>query len=345
MHMADALVSPLVGGVMLAATAGLAAYSANKIQKDLDDTKIPLMGVMGAFVFAAQMINFTIPATGSSGHLAGGMLLSALLGPQAGFLTMASVLLIQALFFGDGGLLAFGCNVINLAFFTCFFAYPLIYRSITRRGLTARRIFTAAMLSSIVGLQLGSLGVVIETVASGKTELPIGPFLLLMQAIHLAIGVIEGLVTAAIVTFVWKARPDIFEKTATATAAGKVSRRKILAALLATVVIMAGVLSWFASTNPDGLEWALQRIAPQSETGSTAGKPAGSTIAATTGSTTGLSSGAASITAPAGASAKPGDPVGTSLAGLVGGALTLMLAAGIGWLVSRAKRKRGKATT
>ncbi len=124
MHMADALISPAVGGTMMAAAACVGAYSIKRIKYDLDEKKIPLMGVMGAFVFAAQMINFAIPGTGSSGHIGGGILLAILLGPYAGFLAMASVLLIQALFFGDGGLLAYGCNLINLGFFTCFIAYP-----------------------------------------------------------------------------------------------------------------------------------------------------------------------------------------------------------------------------
>ena len=103
MHMADALISPAVGGAMWAATAGLTVYSAKKLKKDLDEHLVPLMGVLGAFIFAAQMINFTIPATGSSGHLGGGMILAILLGPYAAFLVMASVLTIQALFFADGG--------------------------------------------------------------------------------------------------------------------------------------------------------------------------------------------------------------------------------------------------
>ncbi|MGL5205892.1 MAG: energy-coupling factor ABC transporter permease, partial [Acidaminococcaceae bacterium] len=115
MHMADALISPTVGFTMMMVTAGIAAYSIKKIQNDIDEKKIPLMGVIGAFVFAAQMINFAILATGSSGHLGGGILLAVLLGPYAGFLSMASILLIQALFFGDGGLLAYGCNVFNMA--------------------------------------------------------------------------------------------------------------------------------------------------------------------------------------------------------------------------------------
>ena len=132
MHMADALISPAVGGTMWAAAAGMAAYSARKVQNELDERKVPLMGVLGAFIFAAQMINFTIPGTGSSGHLGGGLILAILLGPYAGFLTMASVLTIQALFFADGGLLALGCNIFNLGFFSCFIAYPFIYKQITK---------------------------------------------------------------------------------------------------------------------------------------------------------------------------------------------------------------------
>ena len=143
MHMADALLSPAVGGAMWVAAAGTIAYSARKLSKgeskDLNspksvsfDKKIPLMGVLGAFVFAAQMINFTIPGTGSSGHIGGGILLASLLGPEAGFLTIASVLLIQCLFFADGGLLALGCNMVNMGLFACFIGFPLIYRKILK---------------------------------------------------------------------------------------------------------------------------------------------------------------------------------------------------------------------
>ena len=92
MHMQDALISPAVGGAMWAAAAGLIGYSCRKLAANPDDSKIPLMGVTGAFVFAAQMINFTIPGTGSSGHIGGGILLAIILGPWAGFLVMASIL-------------------------------------------------------------------------------------------------------------------------------------------------------------------------------------------------------------------------------------------------------------
>ncbi len=110
---------------------------------------IPLMGVAGAFVFAAQMLNFAIPGTGSSGHLGGALMLAILLGPEAAFLVMASILAVQALFFADGGLLALGANIFNLGFFPAFVAYPLIYRKIVGDGpeLRTRRVFAGSLLA------------------------------------------------------------------------------------------------------------------------------------------------------------------------------------------------------
>ena len=159
MHMADALLSPAVGGVMWAATGATVAYSARKVREDLDESKIPLMGVAGAFVFAAQMLNFTIPGTGSSGHLGGALLLAILLGPEAAFLVMASILAVQALFFADGGLLALGANIFNLGFFPAFVAYPLDLPADRRRRARlrpARRVITGSLLAGVVGLQLGA---------------------------------------------------------------------------------------------------------------------------------------------------------------------------------------------
>lgn len=257
MHMADALISPVVGGVMWAVTVGVAAYSVRKVQYDLDEQKIPLMGVMGAFVFAAQMINFSIPATGSSGHFGGGLLLAILLGPYAGLLAMASILTIQALFFADGGLLALGCNIFNLGFFTCFIAYPLIYKQIMRKGCTKVRIFTGSMLAALIGLQLGAFSVVLETLFSGKAELPFGTFMMLMQPIHLGIGVVEGLVTAAVVGFIWQARPEIIEMAEADASLGRSSVKKALTGLAIVAMMTGGIFSVFASTNPDGLEWSV----------------------------------------------------------------------------------------
>jgi cobalt/nickel transport system permease protein len=210
------------------------------------------------------------------------MLLSILLGPCAGFLTIASVLVIQALFFADGGLLALGCNIFNLGFFPAFIAYPLIFRSVVGggvagRSLTAKRAVPAAVLASIVGLQLGAFGVVMETLLSGVTELTFTRFLLLMQPIHLAIGVVEGIVTAGVVMYVLKAKPEILmaasavpageQKTAGRPASGRLGLRKVLIVLGALTVLTGGILSWFASTHPDGLEWSIFRATGSEEVG------------------------------------------------------------------------------
>ena len=265
MHMADALISPAVGGTMWAATAGLTAYSAKKLKNHLDEHKVPLMGVLGAFIFAAQMINFTIPATGSSGHLAGGMILAILLGPYAAFLTIASVITIQALFFADGGLLALGCNIINMGGFACFIAYPLIYKNIVGERPSQRRLLLGAMAGSILALQMGAFGVVLETLFSGISELSFTSFILLMQPIHLAIGIVEGMITAAVVSFVWKAHPEILTLTPSPAAARVHSHKPLLLGLALFAVVTGGALSWFASTHPDGLEWSVKGVTGKEE--------------------------------------------------------------------------------
>lgn len=265
MHMADALLSPAVGGAMWAVTAGLTAYSARKLKESPDESRVPLMGVLGAFIFAAQMINFSIPATGSSGHLGGGMILAILLGPYAAFLVLASVLVVQSLFFADGGILALGCNIFNMAFFPCFLAYPFIYKKIARGKPSQKSILLGATIAAVIGLQLGAFSVVLETKASGISELPFRNFVLLMQPIHLAIGLVEGVVTAAVVTFVWKARPEVLMAASQNTPMKGVSLRKVLLGLGIAAAITGGALSWFASSYPDGLEWSMARTSGKEE--------------------------------------------------------------------------------
>ena len=261
MHMADALLSPAVGTTFWAGTLAVLGYASRELKRTIDDRMIPLMGVLGAFIFAAQMINFTIPGTGSSGHMGGGLVLAIILGPSAAFLVMASVLTVQGLFFADGGLLALGCNIWNLGIYPCFIAYPLIYRPIAGDGRSSRRILGASLASAIVGLQLGALSVVFETLLSGKTELPFGTFVLLMQAIHLAIGTVEGLVTAGVVSYVRAMRPDILESsTAPKPRQASFSMTMVLVVFTVLALTTGGVLSWFASTHPDGLEWSLAKV-------------------------------------------------------------------------------------
>lgn len=266
MHMADALLSPAVGATLWAGTAAATGYASKRLKRDLDDRTIPLMGVLGAFIFAAQMVNFTIPGTGSSGHLGGGMILASLLGPHAAFLVMASVLTVQALFFADGGLLALGCNIWNLGVYPCYLVYPLLFKPLMGAGRRPGRILVASIASVVLALQLGALSVVLETFLSGKSELPFGAFLLLMQPIHLAIGVVEGAVTAAVINYVRSARPEILESLAASRPLGQgVSLKKVLATFAALAVIAGGALSWFASTHPDGLEWSIEKVTGGSE--------------------------------------------------------------------------------
>ena len=267
MHMADALLAPAVAATMYAASAVTVGASVKTLRKDEATAKLPTMAVTSALVFAGQMINYTIPGTGSSGHLCGGMMLTALLGPQAGFLSMVVILTIQALFFADGGLLALGANCWNMAFYGCFVGYYLLWRPIMRSKLFNKmgakaagriRIILASVLGCVITLQLGAFSVVLETSLSGITELPFGTFVGIMQPIHLAIGLIEGLITSAVLVFVYEARPALLMDVNTAgKETGKCSLKTTLVILAVVVAIVGGGLSLFASGNPDGLEWSM----------------------------------------------------------------------------------------
>jgi len=269
MHMADALVAPAVAATMYATSAIAGGYSTHRVHLENDSKKIPVMGVMGAFVFATQMINFTIPGTGSSGHLCGGMLLSAMLGPFAGFLTMIGVLLIQCLMFADGGILALGCNVWNMAFYGCFLGSLLIWKPIMKHGANKRKIVLASILGCVITLQLGAFSVVLETLISGVTELPFSVFLVTMQPIHLAIGAVEGLITAVVLCFVYEARPSLLwgvgEEGMMSEKKEKLSLGKTVGVLAAFAVIIGGLLSLVASSLPDGLEWSIEKITGSTE--------------------------------------------------------------------------------
>lgn len=264
MHMADALVAPAVAGTMYVCSTAAAAYSIKKVRQEDDPKKIPVMGVMGAFVFATQMINFTIPGTGSSGHLCGGMLLTALLGPFASFLTMIGVLLIQCLLFADGGLLALGCNVWNMAFYGCFLGAFLIWRPMMKKGMSRGKIILASIIGCVLTLQLGAFSVTLETLASGITELPFKAFVATMQPIHLAIGLVEGLITAAVLLFVYEARPELLENTSNSRK-NRMSLKGVIGVLCAAAIVIGGGLSLFASSHPDGLEWSIEQITGKTE--------------------------------------------------------------------------------
>lgn len=334
MHMADALLSPLVGGTMAAVSAGAVGYAAHRLkQEQFSAHSVPLMGVMGAFVFAAQMVNFTIPGTGSSGHIGGGILLSAVLGGPAALLTLTAVLIIQCLFFADGGLLALGCNIFNMGVLPCLLVYPLVFAPLTKKGFTKGRLAAASIAAAVLALQLGAFAVVLETLASGITALPFSLFVLAMQPIHLAIGLVEGVVTGAVLYFVNGMEPDILraarEHRAAGADAGKAGRRRWAATLCVLLVcagLTAGGLSLLASQNPDGLEWSIARVM-----GSTELAPGENAV-----------HGAAAAVQDATAilpDYDDGTGTGTAKAGLVGGALTLALAAAAGGIAAFARRR------
>lgn len=252
MHISDALISAPVAMPLWVASLGTAAYAIKKINLEEDTEKLPLIGVMGAFTFAAQMINFAIPGTGASGHLAGGLLLAILLGPHLGYLTMMSLLLIQALFFGDGGLIAYGANVFNMGLIACYGIYPLVYLPLKKRMGKY-----AVVLSGMVGVLLSALSVVIQIGLSGTVQLSFTWFLISMLGVHALIGLVEGGITQALVSYLKTYLPDRME-TMTLEAEDTLKPNVIYKLMGGASLVVAGFLSYYASAHPDGLEWSLE---------------------------------------------------------------------------------------
>ena len=262
MHMSDAMLSPGVAIAADIAAGALLVIAGSKLKNSKRENLVPLMGVTGAFIFAAQMVNFAIPGTGSSGHIVGGVLLAALLGPWAGFLTLASVLIIQCLIFADGGLMAIGCNILNMGAMTALVAYPLIFRPLLRFNTVKRpsnlKIFGVSILTCVIGLELGAVMVSLETLASGITAIPAGKFFMLMTAIHLAIGIGEGLATGTVIVFINKTRPSLLSRDE--HAGGRKSIKGPVIAFAIAAAVIAGGLSFLASSKPDGLEWSIEKV-------------------------------------------------------------------------------------
>jgi cobalt/nickel transport system permease protein len=333
MHMADALLSPAVGVAMYVASTGALARSSVKIKQEIIEKKVPIMAVAGSFVFAAQMINFTIPVTGSSGHIGGGILLAAMLGGYPALMTIAAVLGIQALFFADGGLLALGANIFNLGVIPCLIVYPLIFKPLLKKGIHSKSLTIASIIAVILSLQFGAFAVVFETMLSGITKLPFLTFAMMMQPIHLAIGVVEGIVTAGILVFVFAMRPEIIESSQNNTEIKpSTSLKRVLTLLLMTTLVLGGLFSLFASTNPDGLEWSMVKVAGISELEAQ-------------GIVHSFTASLQKITAfmpnyDYSSSATENSISGTSVAGLVGSGLTFVVAGSLGYGISRAKKKK-----
>jgi cobalt/nickel transport system permease protein len=343
MHMADALLSPQVGVAFMAASGGALAWSARKVRLEGDDGMVPLMGVTGAFVFAAQMVNFAIPGTGSSGHLGGGMLLAMLLGPHAAFLVMASVLVVQALFFADGGLLALGANIWNMGFYPCALGWPL-YLALAGPSPTKARMGMGATLAVVVALEAGAFSVSAQTWLSGRSELPFAAFAALMLGVHLPIALIESLVTIAVVNAVHAMRPGIAAGTlglGPAYARSSRSVRPVALAMLASALVISGVVAWLASSHPDGLEWTVERLTGRTELGARGGASAG--FARVQEATTIFPDYELPGADPGASENWPRVSGGTSVSGVTGSLLALGCAGILGLAVTRTRRRAGPA--
>jgi len=314
MHMGDELLSPEVGLAFLGLSGAALGLAARRLGREQDEGgRLPLVGLMAAFVFAAQMVNFRIPGTGSSGHLGGGTLLAVLLGPHRALPAMAAVLLVQALFFADGGLLAWGCNLFNLGLVGGLGGWWL-YRSLAGPDPGPRRRAAAAGCAAWAATVAGSAMVALQTRLSGLADLPLAPFLAAMAGIHALIGVGEGLVTAAAVGFLLRQRPGLFAPEARAPG-------RLAAGLGLLTLLTAMGLSLLASEAADGLEWSLERL------GWAEGSGRGSAVheaAARVQESTALLP----------------DYRWTSLSGLLGAVLTLLAAAGGLWLFVRRRGNR-----
>jgi cobalt/nickel transport system permease protein len=269
MHIPDAVLDPRVAAATAAVGVSGLAWGLRVVERRLQDRTTALMGVMSAFIFAAQMVNFPV-GPGVSGHLLGGVLASVLLGPWAGAVVIAAVLLVQCFLFGDGGLTALGANFVNMGLIGSVGGYA-IYAPI-RRLLGGRRgILAASMIAAWFTVLLASGACAVElSLSSGRGDF----FRILswMALVHAGIGLGEALITGLVVRFVLLTRPDLIaveEKDVPSSdelapaPSGKWLHLSV--AGLGIALAVAVFLSPFASEHPDGLEFVGERLGFLSE--------------------------------------------------------------------------------
>ncbi len=254
MHMANEVLSPAVAyGFIGASAVGLGAAAA-AARRTFHESKVPLMGVMGAFVFAAQMVNFPV-LSGTSGHLGGGVLLAILLGPHVTALVMAAILTVQCLIFADGGLLALGCNVFNMGLVAPYLGYA-VYRAILGRAAgekSAGRLYLASFSAALVGVAASAAMVPVQIALSKQLAVPFSVAFPLMVGVHLLIGAVEGLITFAALAYLVQVRPDVL--AVQVRGKERLSRRAVVGSIAVFALLVGGLLSLVASGLPDGLDW------------------------------------------------------------------------------------------
>jgi cobalt/nickel transport system permease protein len=247
LHIPDGFLSTpvaLVGWVLAVLVIG---YALRQTRDQLGERQVPLLGVMAAFIFAAQAINFPV-AGGTSGHLLGGALAAIVLGPWAAVLVMTAVIGLQALLFQDGGLLVMGWNIINMGVLTAFTGY-WVYSLVRRLFGDSRLVMViAGFVGAWLSVEVSAIATALQLAVSGTSPLTIA--LPAMAGVHALIGIGEGLITVGALTLIAATRPDLLEGGE--MAAGQRSSAWVTVGLLIALVV--AVFSFAASSEPDGLE-------------------------------------------------------------------------------------------
>ncbi len=254
MHIPDGFLTTRIAVAMNVVSGASILYAARRAKVDFSGRRVPIMGVLAAFVFAAQMLNFPILG-GTSGHLIGGSLLAILLGPMAGSLTLTTVIMAQALFLQDGGLFALGANIFNIGIVPCFTGYA-VFRLAGGGTTTGKRLVLAGFLAGWFSLLISSALCALQMGMSAIIDLRIG--LTAMVGYYAVIGLVEGVLTAGVLSFLFKLRPDLMS-------IGKEIRfgipdwigALVFVAIPTAILILAG-----SSSLPDPLE-KLIAAAPQ----------------------------------------------------------------------------------
>lgn len=250
MHIPDGFVSIPVAGATGVASAAALLIALRRSQDAFGVRRAPVLGLTTAFIFAAQMINFPV-AGGTSGHLLGGTLAAVILGsPWAGALCIATVLIIQAVLFADGGITALGANILNMAFIGVWVGWGLTQTLQRLLGGSRQRLPLAAGIAAGVSVVVAAIACALELAISGTASIAI--VLPAMTGTHILIGIGEGLITGSVLVYLARQRPDLLP--------GEQQQFRGWSVPVVTICLVAGVLSLFASAWPDGLEKVAENL-------------------------------------------------------------------------------------
>lgn len=255
MHIQDGLLDLKTCTATTVVSAGFLGYALRQIRLDKGIQNAPLMGVVAACLFAAQMLNFPIPG-GTSGHLLGGVLAAVMLGPWSGLVVVTVVLTVQCLLMQDGGITVLGANVLNVGVIGCTLGYT-IAAPIQRLCGGQRGIVIGAVLAAWFAVMLGAATCAFELAVSGTLPLP--PTLGIMLLVHSMIGLGESVITGLALVFVLRTRPDLVHQEPTA-GTRLAHTGQLIVGGLAIAMAIAILLSPFASPLPDGLDATLERL-------------------------------------------------------------------------------------